>query len=86
MKKVTYEFLSAEINNEGISEKVFITKQMMLADKDFAEALPFIEKEAYNGEYLVEEIAEPTIAPTQLDIIEAQIAYTAMMTGTLMEV
>ena len=36
------------------------------------------------------EIPEPESAPeaepTQLDIIEAQVAYTAMMTGTLMEV
>ena len=31
-------------------------------------------------------IANETAVPTQLDIIEAQIAYTAMMTGTLLEV
>lgn len=29
---------------------------------------------------------EPTLEPTQLDRIEAQVAYTAMMTDTLMEV
>ena len=29
---------------------------------------------------------EPTPAPTQLDRLEAQVAYTAMMTDTLMEV
>lgn len=28
----------------------------------------------------------PVEAPSQLDIIEAQVAYTAMMTGTLLEV
>ena len=28
----------------------------------------------------------PTPEPTQLDIIEAQVSYTAMMTGTLLEV
>ncbi len=29
---------------------------------------------------------EPPAEPTQLDIIEAQVAYTAMMTDTLLEV
>lgn len=64
MKKITYDFLSAEIDNEGVSEKVFITKQMTLTDKDFAEAFPYIEKEAYNGEYFVEDIADLPIVPT----------------------
>ena len=32
------------------------------------------------------EVIEPTIEPTQLDIIEAQVTYTAMMTNTLLEV
>jgi hypothetical protein len=64
MKKITYDFLSAEIDNEGVSEKVFITKQMTIADKDFAEAIPYIEKEAYNGEYFVEDIADLPGAPT----------------------
>ena len=67
MKKITYDFLSAEINNEGVSEKVFITKQMKLTDKDFEEALPYIEKEAHNGEYIVEEIEDPPITPSPLE-------------------
>jgi len=29
---------------------------------------------------------EPTPTPSQLDIIEAQVTYTAMMTDTLLEV
>ena len=39
-----------------------------------------------NG-YTFQEMAqpEPVLAPTQLDIIEAQITYTAMMTDTLLE-
>ena len=78
MKKITYEFLSAEINNEGVSEKVFITKQMMLTDKDFEEALPYIEKEAYYGEYIVEEIEDPPITPSPFEFIiweELDLAY-----------
>ena len=41
--------------------------------------------EAYNGEYTIEDDGEPEPAPTQIDRIEAQVAYTAMMTDTMME-
>lgn len=41
--------------------------------------------EAYNGEYTIEDDGKPEPAPTQLDRIEAQTTYTAMMTDTLME-
>lgn len=34
----------------------------------------------------IEVFVEETTAPTQLDAIEAQVAYTAMMTDTLLEV
>ena len=43
------------------------------------------KREAYNGEYTIEDDGEPEPAPTQLDRIEAQTTYTAMMTDTLME-
>lgn len=53
----------------------------------FSEANEEIAKvEAYKGEYRIEEVADPTTTPTQLDIIEAQVTYTAMMTDTLLEV
>lgn len=49
--------------------------------------------EAYNGEYSIEDNSiedngqpESAETPSQLDIIEAQVTYTAMMTGTLLEV
>lgn len=46
------------------------------------------KREAYKGEYEIFDngIPEPTEQPTQLDMIEAQVAYTAMMTDTLLEV
>lgn len=46
------------------------------------------KRDAYNGEYTVEDDGQPDpeAMPTQLDIIEAQVAYTAMMTDTLLEV
>ena len=43
-------------------------------DSDYEEIQVYIPYESQNSE------------PTQLDRIEAQVAYTAMMTGTLMEV
>ena len=45
------------------------------------------KREAYNGEYTIEDDGvEEVSTPSQLDIIEAQVAYTAMMTDTLLEV
>ena len=46
------------------------------------------KKEAYNGEYTIEDdgLPKPAEEPTQLDRIEAQMTYTAMMTDTLLEV
>lgn len=43
---------------------------------------------AYNGEYTIEDDGQPDPAdtPSQLDVIEAQVTYTAMMTDTLLEV
>lgn len=43
--------------------------------------------EALNGEYTIEDDGQPDpeCEPTQLDIIEAQVIYTAMMTDTLLE-
>lgn len=43
---------------------------------------------AYKGEYEIFDngLPDPVNTPSQLDIIEAQVAYTAMMTDTLLEV
>ena len=43
--------------------------------------------EAHNGEYTIEDDGQPDPAniPSQLDRVEAQVNYTAMMTNTLME-
>ncbi|MBQ1986357.1 MAG: hypothetical protein II230_08650 [Clostridia bacterium] len=43
------------------------------------------KREAYKGEYEIFEngIPEPLAQPTLLDRLEAQLAYTAMMTDTL---
>ena len=48
----------------------------------------YIKGIAYNGEYTIEDDGQPdpVNAPSQLDVIEAQVTYTAMMTGTMLEV
>ena len=44
------------------------------------------KKEAYNGEYTIEDGGIEAIEePTKDDRFEAQLTYTAMMTGTLLE-
>ena len=44
------------------------------------------KQEAWEGRYSIEEVPEEIPAPTRLDAMEAQLAYTAMMTNTLLEV
>lgn len=80
MKIIKYKFLSAEIDNE----QLFLEKSMGWNEVNEEIA----KQEAYNGEYTIEDDGEPDPAgfPTQFDRIEAQVAYTAMMTDTLLEV
>lgn len=53
------------------------------SDEDIAKAAEI----ACNGEYTIEDDgAEEDTVPSQLDILEAQVTYTAMMTDTLLEV
>lgn len=40
----------------------------------------------YSVEEEMEDVKEVEAEPTQLDILEAQVTYTAMMTDTLLEV
>ena len=84
MKVIKYQ-LCTEVNhgteNEPNIEQVFsaVTLGWSEANEKIAKA------EAHNGEYTIEDDGEPEPAPTQIDRIEAQVAYTALMTDTLME-
>lgn len=70
MKKIKYKFGGLAV-------------QMPWSEDNLAIA----EKEADGGDYSVEDDGiEEVSEPSQLDIIEAQVAYTAMMTDTLLEV
>lgn len=85
-KVIKYKFLSAEISHDTEEkpdiEQFFIDKSIPWneANEEIA------KREAYNGEYTIEGDGTPEPAPSQVDIIEAQVTYTAMMTDTLLEV
>ena len=65
------------INSEGIIVNIIVCE-----DADTAEAFGAVE--SYEGARIGEKYVPP-IPVTQLDRIEAQSTYTAMMTGTLLE-
>ena len=88
MKKIVYQHC-VDVNygtdeNPQIVQK-FYTKVIESSNEMFDSNLAIAQAKAYNGEVTVEEIEDPVTEPTQLDMIEAQVAYTAMMTDTLLE-
>lgn len=84
MKVLRYQ-LCTEVNH-GTEDKPDIQQVFSAVTLGWSEANEKIAKaEAYNGEYTIEDDGEPEPAPTQIDRIEAQVAYTALMTDTLME-
>lgn len=84
MKVIKYQ-LCTEINR-GTKEQPKIEQVFSGVSIGWSEANEEIAKaEAYNGEYTIEDDGKPDPAPTQLDRIEAQTTYTAMMTDTLLE-
>lgn len=83
MKVLKYQ-LCTEVNH-GTEEHPDIQQVFSAVTLGWSEANEKIAKtEAYNGEYTIEDDGEPEPAPTQIDRIEAQVAYTALMTDTLM--
>ena len=87
MKLIKYRTMR-EVNRgtdaEPQIEKVLSDDMWMtLSDKN----LEIVKATAYNGEYTIEDDGqpEPSAEPTQLDRVEAQATYTAMMTDTLLE-
>ena len=85
MKILKYN-LCTEVNR-GTDENPNIEEIFYPVEMPYSEDNEEIAKrEAYKGEYTIEDDGQPEPAPTQLDMIEAQITYTAMMTDTLLEV
>lgn len=84
MKIIKYQ-LCTEVNR-GTEQEPEIEQIFTAVSLGWSEANEKIaNSEAYNGEYTIEDDGKPEPAPTQLDRIEAQTTYTAMMTDTLME-
>ena len=84
MKIIKYQ-LCTEVNY-GTEDKPDIQQVFSSVTLGWSAANEVIAKaEAYTGKYTIEDDGEPEPAPTQIDRIEAQVAYTAMMTETLLE-
>ena len=84
MKIIKYQ-LCTEVNR-GTEDEPQIKQVLSDVTLGWSAANEQIAKaEAYNGEYTIEDDGKPEPAPTQLDRIEAQTTYTAMMTDTLLE-
>lgn len=85
-KAIKYKFLSGEVNH-GTEKKPNIEQIILDVSMTWSEANEEIAKrEAHKGEYTIEDDGQPdpTEEPTQLDMIEAQVTYTALMTDTLL--
>lgn len=84
MKVIKYQLCTEA--NHGTEDEPKIEQVFSAVTLGWSEAKEKIAKaEAHNGEYTIEDDGEPEPAPTQIDRIEAQVAYTAMMTETLLE-
>lgn len=85
-KIIKYKFLSTKINH-GTDENPDI--EQIILDKSFEcktqaqfeSNYPIAEKEAVGEIEITGEFDEEVIEPSQLDRIESQVAYLAMMTG-----
>ena len=86
MKFLKYRLMT-EVNH-GTEEQPNIQQIFSSVSLGWSEANEELAKrEAYNGEYTIEDDGQPdsTQEPSQLDRVEAQAVYTAMMTDTLLE-
>ena len=84
MKVIKYQLCTEA--NHGTEDEPKIEQVFSSVTLGWSEGNEKIAKaEAYNGDYTIEDDGEPEPAPTQIDRIEAQVAYTALMTDTLME-
>lgn len=85
MKKIKYNICT--IVNHGTEESPNIEEILTPVEMTWNEANEQIAKrESHNGEYTIEDDGQPDPAdtPSQLDVIEAQVTYTALMTDTLL--
>ena len=87
MKVIKYNLCT--IVNKGTEQEPIFEEILSPVSMGWNEVNEEVAKrEAHNGEYTIEDDGqeEPVPEPTQLDEIQAQVTYTAMMTDTLLEV
>lgn len=85
-KILKYKFMVGQ-ENVGTGETPIMKDIIEEIEMSWSEGNEEIAKrEAYNGEYEIVDDGkpDPEEQPTQLDVIEAQVTYTAMMTDTLL--
>ena len=87
MKVIKYNLVNQTVHDKAghaLCEDMIFPVVMDWSEENEAIA----QQEACGGEYIIEDDgrADTVKSPTKLDIIEAQIVYTAMMTDTLLEV
>lgn len=70
------------MNYNGVYRYVAIEEEIQYEDGEYAMGWTIEER---TDKEMVELYEAPTPVPSQLDIIEAQVTYTAMMTDTLLE-
>ena len=80
MKIIRYKFLASE---PGAEEILIDIEYRCSADKLSANE-EIAKREAHNGEYeIIDDGVEEIPAPTELDVLEARLAYVEMMSGVL---
>lgn len=85
MTEVKNTYLDMDGKETEEVTQIFSDVEIRCTAENFDANYAIAEKETY-GEITVEDDGEEEVSePTQLDIIEAQVAYTAMMTDTLLE-
>ena len=80
-----YSFVGEDVEKVGMGEEITETKVFLYDVNEFRVGQDFVTEDmvkANPADYLE---YVPHIPPTQLDIIEAQTMYTALMTDTLLE-
>ncbi len=87
MKVIKYKLLGYTTVYNIELEKEERVECFATVERPYSEAnVEIAQSEAYNGEYTIEDDGKPYEEPSQLDVIEAQVTYTAIMTDTLLEV
>lgn len=85
MKKLIYATCNEVEKEDGTTVVVPVEGTTIIPDSDLETFLPIAQAEAYEGRVIVEDIPDPVTEPTQLDRVEAQATYTAMLTDTLLD-